>query len=112
MKTKATSAKNRGNKKWSAAVTDHSNALDLEKDIFKSGNANQIASSLKQSAEKSKRKKGTPYQSAMSMLNFFINRAGKNLPNKRKLTLERAKSKLRKLFGRDKSSDKKASSTK
>jgi len=91
-----------GKKKWSARVTQTSDALDLEKNVFTSGSALHIAESLKRSAERSKRKKGTPYQSAMSMLNFYINRAGKKLPETRKKTLEAAKDKLRKLYNRDK----------
>jgi hypothetical protein len=87
-------------RKWSARVMERSNALDLQSRIFKSNSADKIAKSLKQSAEKSKRRKGTPFQSAMSMLNFNINRAGKNLSATRKNTLERAKNKLRKLFGK------------
>jgi hypothetical protein len=78
----------------------HSDALDLERDVFKSKDPHKIALSLKRSAEHSKRRKGTPYQSAMSMLNFYINRAGKNLPKKQKRVLERAKDELRKAFGR------------
>ncbi len=88
-------------RKWSANVSKHSDALDLENNIFKSGSAEKVAQSLKRSAEKSKRKKGTPYQSAMSMLNFYINRAGKGLSARRKSTLENAKKKLRQLFHRD-----------
>lgn len=87
-------------KKWSARVMRQSNALDLEPDIFKSSDPGKIARSLKRSAEVSKRRKGTPYQSAMSMLNFYINRAGKNLPESRKKILERSKKKLREAFGR------------
>lgn len=87
-------------KKWSANVTAHSNALDLENNVFKQGNAKEIAASLKRSANKSHRRKGTPFQSAMSMLNFYINRAGTNLPEKQKQTLEAAKDELRKLFDR------------
>jgi hypothetical protein len=87
-------------RRWSAHVTRHSNALDLQSKIFRSTNARRIALSLKRSAERSKRRKGTPYQSAMSMLNFYINRAGKNLPQKQKRVLERAKDELRDLFGR------------
>jgi len=68
--------------------------------VFKSKDRLTIARSLKRSAEQSKRRKGTPYQSAMSMLNFYINRAGKNLPQARKRTLERAKDELRDVFGR------------
>jgi len=85
-------------KKWSGYVTTHSHALDLERNVFKSGSAEKVAESLKRSAEKSNRKKGSSYQSAMSMLNFYINRAGKGLSARRKTTLETAKEKLRKLF--------------
>jgi hypothetical protein len=88
------------NRRWSSAVTRHGNALDLESKVFKSTNPRRIALSLKRSAQASKRRKGTPYQSAMSMLNFYINRAGKNLPQKQKRVLERAKDKLRGVFGR------------
>lgn len=88
-------------KKWSAYVTRNSNALDLEPGIFTFSDAKQIARSLKRSAVISTRKKGTPYQSAMSMLNFYINRAGKNLSEKQRSVLEKAKGELRKLFGRE-----------
>jgi len=88
-------------KRWSAQVTKHSNALDLEPKVFRSRSPRKIALSLKRSAERSKRRKATPYQSAMSMLNFYINRAGKNLPKGRKQTLERAKDELREVFGRN-----------
>src|SRR5262249_11172240 len=87
-------------RRWSAEVTKRSDALDLESDVFKGKDPHGIALSLKRSAEQSKRRKGTPYQSAMSMLNFYINRAGKNLPQARKRTLERAKDELRDVFGR------------
>ena len=87
-------------KRWSARVTKRSNALDLEPKVFRSRSPRQIALSLKRSAERSKRRKAKPYQSAMSMLNFYINRAGKNLPKSRKRTLERAKDELREVFGR------------
>ena len=87
-------------RRWSAEVTKHSDALDLEDDVFRSKDPRKIARSLKNSAEQSDRRKSTPYQSAMSMLNFYINRAGKNLPEKKKRTLERAKDKLREVFGR------------
>lgn len=86
---------------WSARVTRHSNALDLEKSVFRSSDPHRIAVSLKRSAERSKRRKGTPYQSAMSMLNFYINRAGRGLPQRKLRVLERAKGELRKVFGRD-----------
>ena len=88
-------------KYWSADVIKHSNALDLDHDVFKSTSSRKIAASLKHSAEQSSRRKGTPYQSAMSMLNFYINRAGKNVGEGRKRVLERAKGELRKLFGRE-----------
>jgi Protein of unknown function (DUF3175) len=88
------------NKRWSARVTQHSNALDLEPKVFRSNDPHKIALSLKRSAERSKRRKARPYQSAMSMLNFYINRAGKNLPQKRRRVLERAKNELRDVFGR------------
>ena len=87
-------------KKWSAEVTEHSDALDLKEDIFKSTDPAKIAASLKRSAEHSKRRKGTPLQSAMSMLTFFINRAGKNLPASQKRVLHDSKGELRKAFGR------------
>lgn len=86
--------------KWSGEVTEHSNALDLEKDIFKSGDPDKIAASLKHSAESSKRRKSSPYRSAMSMLTFYENRAGKNLSTEEKQILEQAKDKLRALFGK------------
>ena len=88
-------------KKWSADVTEHSDALDLENNIFESTDPKKIAESLKQSAEKSNRRKTTPYQSAMSMLTFYINRAGKNLDASQKEVLEKAKDELRKVFGRE-----------
>lgn len=81
-------------------MTRHTNALDLEPNVFKLANPREIAISLKRSAEASDRRKGTPYQSAMSMLNFYINRAGTNLPQKQKHVLERAKTELRASFGR------------
>jgi hypothetical protein len=90
----------RTGRKWSAKVTKESDALDLEKDVFKSGNPDKIASSLKHSAEESHRRKGSPFQSAMSMLNFYENRAGRNLSKRQRAPLEKAKNKLRKLFGR------------
>jgi hypothetical protein len=86
--------------KWSAEVTEHSDALDLERDIFKSNDPKKIARSLKASAEHSHRRKATPYRSAMSMLTFYINRAGKNLSAEERKTLEAAKPELRALFGR------------
>lgn len=88
-------------KKWSVRVMQTSDALDLESRIFKSKDPKKIARSLKRSAEQSKRRKGTPFQSAMSMLNFYINRAGRHLSAKEKQPLEKAKHELRVLFGRE-----------
>lgn len=87
--------------KWSADVTEHSNALDLKKGLFTLDDPKKIADSLKDSAKHSHRRKGTPYQSAMSMLNFYINRAGKNLPEKQRIILEKAKDELSKVFGKN-----------
>ena len=87
--------------RWSARVTKRSNALDLEKSVFKSSDPHRIALSLKRSAERSRRRKATPYQTAKSMLNFYINRGGKGLPQRKLRVLERAKGELRKAFGRD-----------
>jgi hypothetical protein len=85
---------------WSGDVTRNSNALDLEASVFKKARPRDIALSLKRSAEASKRRKSSPYRSAMSMLTFYINRAGKNLPEARLRVLNKAKSELRKAFGR------------
>ena len=87
-------------KKWSAEVTEHSDALDLESNIFESKDPKHIAQSLKKSAEQSHRRKSAPYRSAMSMLTFYINRAGKNLEASQKEVLEKAKDELRELYGR------------
>lgn len=88
------------NRLWSGNVTRRSNALDLEPGVFTRANPRQIALSLKRSAEASQRRKAAPYQSAMSMLNFYINRAGSHLSAERKAVLVRAKDELRKVFGR------------
>jgi len=85
---------------WSARVTRESNALDLESGVFSLKDPKEIAASLKCSAEESHRRKAEPYRSALSMLIFYINRAGKNLSAERRRTLERAKVELRKQFGR------------
>jgi len=87
-------------KKWSQDVTEHSNALDLEASVFTKSDPKEIARSLKRSAEHSKRRKSSPYRSAMSMLTFYINRAGKGLSKKQLRVLERAKDELRAEFGR------------
>jgi Protein of unknown function (DUF3175) len=91
-------AMNRNKDKWSQGVTRQSNALDLESGVFTLSEPRKIAESLKRSAEQSNRRKATPYQSAMSMLNFYINRAGSNLPQDRRLALEKAKVELQRLF--------------
>jgi hypothetical protein len=87
--------------KWSQSVTDNSDAMDLKPDVFKLDDPKKIAASLKRSAERSHRRKSAPYRSAMSMLTFYVNRAGHNLPAKRRRVLERAKDELRKAFGKD-----------
>lgn len=87
-------------KRWSGQVTRTSNALDLEPGVFTLRSARAIAASLQRSALKSKRRKTTPFQSAMSMLNFEINRAGRGMSATRNKTLERAKVELRRAFGR------------
>lgn len=89
-----------GQKRWSQRVTEESNALDLEKDVFTRNDPRSIALSLKRSAEQSHRRKSDPYRSAMSMLTFYINRAGKNLPKEQKERLEAAKDELRDLYGK------------
>ena len=83
---------------WSAKVTRRSNALSLEEGVFTWDSPRKIAQSLKRSADASRRRKGTSFQSAMSMLNFYINRAGRNLSPKRKKILEEAKVELRKIY--------------
>lgn len=86
--------------RWSADVTRDSDALDLQAHIFESDDPKKIARSLKRSAERSERRKSSPFRSAMSMLTFYINRAGHNLSAAKKRTLEHAKTELRKEFGR------------
>ncbi|MGJ0426340.1 DUF3175 domain-containing protein [Methylocystis sp.] len=85
---------------WSGEVTRHSNALDLDAGVFTWDDPVKIARSLKRSAEVSQRRKADPFRSAMSMLTFYINRAGKDLPDARRRVLEQAKDELRKAFGR------------
>jgi len=91
----------RNKKYWSGRVTRESQALDLEQGVFTWRDPKKIATSLKRSALESTRRKAGPFQSAMSMLNFYINRAGKNLPAERKKVLEQAKIELRALFGKN-----------
>ena len=87
-------------KRWSQHVTETSDALSLEPEVFTLDDPARIARSLSESAEESTRRKAGPYRSAMSMLTFYINRAGKNLPESRKKILEKAKDELRRLYGK------------
>lgn len=89
-------------KKWSQDVTENSDAMDLKKNVFESKDPEKIAKSLKHSAEASDRRRSSPFRSAMSMLTFYINRAGKNLPKGQRHVLEEAKDELRKEFGKEK----------
>jgi hypothetical protein len=90
----------RKSKRWSHRVTERSNALDLEEGVFSRDDPRSIARSLKRSADRSRRRKSDPFRSAMSMLNFYINRAGKKLLRTRRERLEAAKQELRDLYGR------------
>ena len=85
---------------WSAAVTERSNALDLAKGLFTLPRPAQIARSLKRSADRSRRRKSSSFRSALSMLTFYVNRAGKNLSDARRAVLQRAKNELRRMYGR------------
>jgi hypothetical protein len=87
-------------RRWSRQVTEHSDALTLDKGVFTLKDPTRIASSLRRSALRSRRRKADAFRSALSMLNFYINRAGRNLPAQRKETLTRAKDELRRQFGR------------
>ena len=98
---KAPAKKKRGGHRWSKRVTQTSDALDLQGGVFTLRDPKKIAASLKRSAERSKRRKTNPYRSALSMLTFYINRAGKNLPASRRNVLDRAKDALKEQFGRD-----------
>jgi len=95
------SSAKRGGRRWSKHVTETSDALDLKGGVFKLRSATQIAASLKRSAERSHRRKANPYRSALSMLTFYINRAGKNLPTSRKKVLNQAKDELKHQFHKD-----------
>jgi hypothetical protein len=88
-------------RRWSARVTRTSDALDLKRGVFTGSDPKRIAASLKRSAERSHRRKADPYRSALSMLTFYINRAGKNLPAGKRKVLQHAKRELRKQFGRE-----------
>jgi hypothetical protein len=96
-----TSARAAAGKRWSQRVTEESDALDLEPGVFTHENPKDIAASLKRSAVRSKRRKSDPYRSAMSMLTFYINRAGKGLSTAQVKVLNQAKDELRALFGRN-----------
>ena len=87
-------------KRWSRRVSETSNAMDLQKGVFALDSPRRVALSLKRSAERSRRRKTDPFRSAMSMLNFYINRAGRKLPKARRARLEAAKDELRRLYGR------------
>ena len=100
-KTASRSRRGETTTRWSGKVTAESNALDLERDVFTWKDPRRIARSLKRSAEHSHRRKSEPYRSAMSMLTFYINRAGDNLSDSQRHVLERAKRELRKQFGRE-----------
>jgi len=100
-KAKSKSGKKSGRNRWSHRVMQTSDALDLEPGVFTKRTARAIALSLKRSAERSGRRKSEPFRSAMSMLNFHINRAGRNLPAERRRVLTEAKDQLRRIFHRD-----------
>jgi hypothetical protein len=99
-RTTAGRAKRPASGRWSGRVTRESHAMDLDKDVFTLRSPRQIAASLKRSAEQARNRKSPPFRSAMSMLTFYINRAGRNLPAGRKRILEKAKDELRAQFGR------------
>jgi hypothetical protein len=99
-KATKTSRRASSTRKWSARVTRTSHALALDSDVFTWDSPKRIAASLKRSAERSRERKSEPYRSAMSMLTFYINRAGKSLSATRKKTLEAAKDELKRQFGR------------
>jgi hypothetical protein len=98
-----TAKKRAGGRRWSAHVMETSNALDLEPGVFKKTSARAIATSLKRSADESRRRKADPFRSAMSMLTFFLNRGGRGLSAERRRVLEHAKDELRELYGRKRS---------
>lgn len=102
-RTKSRRAK-RGRRRWSQRVTEESDALTLEKGVFSKRSPKAIARSLRRSADRSRRRKSGSYRSAMSMLTFYLNRAGRNLPASRKRTLNKAKDELRALYGKKRAS--------
>lgn len=91
--------------KWSQDVTENSDSLDLEQGVFTKDDPEEVAKSLKRSADRSERRKSSPYSSAMSMLTFYINRAGEDLDEDQRQVLEDAKDELRKLYGREPKDD-------
>ncbi|WP_213290096.1 DUF3175 domain-containing protein [Bradyrhizobium sp. sGM-13] len=99
--SRTTTAKKSSAKRWSQRVTQESDALDLKRGVFKQTSAKKVAASLKRSAEHSTRRKSGAYRSALSMLTFYINRAGKTLPKAQRARLERAKVELKHQFGRE-----------
>lgn len=99
--TSRRTARKATSKRWSQRVTRESDALDLQGEVFKQTSARKIAASLKRSAERSKRRKSGAYRSALSMLTFYINRAGRNLPRTQRDRLQRAKVELKRQFGRE-----------
>ena len=101
----------RPQKKWSQKVTERSDALDLEGGVFAKRQPDDIAKSLKRSAKRSPRRKASAFQSAMSMLTFYINRAGNHLSASRKRVLDAAKQKLRAKFGRPSAKPRKRAAT-
>jgi hypothetical protein len=100
-KTSARKARKAGSRRWSQRVTEEADSLDLDRGVFKLTSAKKIATSLKRSAERSTRRKSGAYRSALSMLTFYINRAGKNLPRTARDRLERAKTELKRQFHRE-----------
>jgi hypothetical protein len=100
-KTSGRRVKKTSSRRWSQRVTQESDALDLKRGVFKLTSAKKIAASLKRSAESSSRRKSGAYRSALSMLIFYINRAGKNLPKPERNRLERAKDELKRQFGKE-----------
>ncbi|MGY3620214.1 hypothetical protein ACVJGD_006410 [Bradyrhizobium sp. USDA 10063] len=99
--TRKTGTRKTSSRRWSQRVTQRSDALDLDRGVFKQTSAKKIAVSLKRSAERSSRRKAGAYRSALSMLTFYINRAGKTLPQAQRARLERAKAELKRQFGRE-----------
>lgn len=98
---RSTATRKTSPQRWSQRVAQESDALNLEPGVFKQTSAKKIAASLKRSAERSSRRESGAYRSALSMLTFYINRAGRNLPEPQRARLERAKTELKRQFGKD-----------